>query len=53
MIGTILFLIIGMVFMNYEELNIGKKVIKATLVSCVAVPLLYFVFYKIFHVMLP
>ncbi|WP_409228136.1 tripartite tricarboxylate transporter TctB family protein [Gudongella sp. SC589] len=51
--GTILFLIIAMMVMNYEEMNLGKRVGKAAIVSFVAVPVLYFVFYKIFNVMLP
>lgn len=51
--GTILFLIIAMVIMNHEELMITKRFGKAAMVSVVAVPLLYYIFYKIFNVMLP
>ncbi len=53
MIGTILFLAIGMIFMNYDERNMGKRVLSATLVSCITVPLLYYVFHEVFKVMLP
>ncbi len=52
-IGTIIFLIIGMVFMNFDEANMVKKIGKAAIVSCVTVPLLYYVFHEVFRVMLP
>lgn len=51
--GTILFLVIAMALMNYEELKTVKRISKAAMVSLVAVPVLYFVFYRIFNVMLP
>jgi predicted membrane channel-forming protein YqfA (hemolysin III family) len=51
--GTILFLVIAMGMMNYEELKTGHRIGKATVVSLIAVPILYFVFYKVFNVMLP
>jgi hypothetical protein len=53
LVGTVVYLIIAMTYMNYEEQRIEKKAGRAAIVSFVAVPLLYFVFYKIFHVMLP
>lgn len=52
-IGSILFLSIIMVLMNYDESKMLKRVGKAAIVSCVAVPLLYFVFHEVFKVMLP
>lgn len=52
-IGTIVFLAIIMILMNYEETNIGKKAIRAFAVSAVTVPVLHFVFYQVFKVMLP
>lgn len=53
MIGSIVFLIIGMVFMNFDEDKVVKKIGKAAVVSCVTVPLLYYVFHEVFRVMLP
>ncbi len=53
LVGTGVYLIIAMSYMNYEEQKIEKKAGRAAIVSFVAVPLLYFIFYKIFHVMLP
>jgi hypothetical protein len=52
-VGTVIFLIIGMVFMNYDEMTVVKKIRNAAIVSCIAVPVLYFIFYKVFNVMLP
>lgn len=52
-IGTIAFLATLMVLMNYEELNFKKKAMRAVAVSVVTVPVLHFVFYEIFMVMLP
>lgn len=51
--GTIMFLVVAMILMNYEEPKLIKKISKAAVVSAITVPLLYFVFYKIFNVMLP
>jgi len=51
--GTIIFLAIIMIVMNYEEANIGKRAIRAIAVSAVTVPVLHFVFYQVFKVMLP
>lgn len=53
MVGTILFLIIGMVFMNYDESKMVIRIKNAAIVSCITVPLLYFVFHEVFKVMLP
>ncbi|MGD9568777.1 MAG: tripartite tricarboxylate transporter TctB family protein [Sedimentibacter sp.] len=53
LIGTILFLIIGMVCMNYEESKIVMRIRNAAIVSCITVPLLYYVFHEVFKVMLP
>jgi uncharacterized membrane protein YhaH (DUF805 family) len=52
-VGSILFLSIIMVFMNYDEVKMLNRVGKAAIVSCVAVPFLYFVFHEVFKVMLP
>ena len=52
-IGTIAFLAILMILMNYEELNFKRKAMRAVAVSVVTVPVLHFVFYEIFKVMLP
>lgn len=52
-VGTIIFMIIGMVYMNYDEKNMGKKVINATIASTVTVFVLHYVFYEVFRVMLP
>lgn len=52
-VGTIVFLVITMMIMNYEELNLGKKALKAVVISSATVPVLHFVFYEIFKVMLP
>ena len=51
--GSIAFLVIAMAIMNYEEQKIGLRIGKATIVSLVAVPVLYYVFHSIFNVMLP
>lgn len=53
LITSIIFLIIGMVYMNYDEIPLIHKIRKAALVSVIAVPTLYFVFYKVFNVILP
>lgn len=53
MVGTILFLIIGMVLMNYDELKLINRIKSAAIVSCITVPLLYYVFHEVFRVMLP
>jgi hypothetical protein len=53
LITSIIFLIIGMVYMNYDEIPIIHKIRKAALVSVIAVPTLYFIFYKVFNVILP
>lgn len=53
MVGTILFLIIGMAFMNYDESKIVIRIRNAAIVSCITVPLLYYVFHEVFKVMLP
>lgn len=53
MVGTIIFLAVGMIFMNYDEEKMGKRVINAAIVSCITVPLLYYVFHEVFKVMLP
>jgi hypothetical protein len=52
-IGSVLFLIIGMVFMNFDESNMIIRIRNAAAVSCITVPLLYYVFHEIFKVMLP
>lgn len=52
-VGTIIFLALIMILMNYEEANIGKRSIRAIAVSAVTVPVLHFVFYQVFKVMLP
>lgn len=52
-VGTIVFLIIGMVFMNYDESKYVLRIRNAAIVSCITVPLLYFVFHEVFKVMLP
>lgn len=52
-VGTILFLAVTMILMNYEELDLKKKTFRALAVSAVTVPVLHFVFYEIFKVMLP
>ncbi|WP_312815794.1 tripartite tricarboxylate transporter TctB family protein [Sedimentibacter sp.] len=52
-LGSILFLITGMVFMNYDEEKYSKKIINAAIVSCITVPVLYYVFHEVFKVMLP
>lgn len=52
-VGSIIFLSIIMVFMNYDEVKMAKRVTRAAIVSCVTVPLLYFVFHEVFKVMLP
>lgn len=51
--ASILFVTLGMVYMNYEQTNIPKRFLNAGLVACITVPVLYFVFYKVFNVMLP
>lgn len=53
MAGSILFLIIGMVYMNYDECKLFIRIRNATIVSCITVPLLYYIFYVVFRVMLP
>lgn len=52
-IGSIVFLIIGMVFMNYDESRWMIRIRNAAVVSCITVPLLYFIFHEVFKVMLP
>lgn len=51
--GTILFLIVTMVFMNYDEPKMAVKIKNAAIVSFVTVPLLYYIFHEVFRVMLP
>lgn len=53
MAGSILFLIIGMIYMNYDEGKLFIRIRNATIVSCITVPLLYYIFYEVFRVMLP
>lgn len=50
---SIVFLVLGMVFMNYDNIPISHKIRKAALVSVIAVPTLYLIFYKVFNVILP
>jgi hypothetical protein len=52
-VGTIIFMIIGMVYMNYDEKKMGKRIINATIASTITVFALHYVFYEIFRVMLP
>lgn len=52
-VGTIIFLALIMILMNYEEINLKKRALKAVVVSAVAVPVLHYVFYEVFKVMLP
>lgn len=51
--GSIFFLILGMVYMNYDDTKILIKIRSAAIVSIIAVPTLYFIFYKVFNVILP
>lgn len=51
--GTIIFLIIAMVFMNYDEPKVAVKIRNAAIVSFITVPVLYYVFHEVFRVMLP
>ncbi len=53
MVTSIIFMIIAMVYMNYDEIPVIHKIRKAALVSIIAVPTLYFIFYKVFNVILP
>jgi len=53
LIGSVIFLILGMVYMNYDNIKIIQKIKSAAVVSVIAVPTLYFIFYKVFNVMLP
>lgn len=51
--GSIFFLILAMVYMNYDDTKMIVKIKSATIVSVIAVPTLYFIFYKVFNVILP
>lgn len=52
-VGTIIFIIIAMVYMNYDEKNMVKRIINASIVSTITVFALHYIFYEVFRVMLP
>lgn len=52
-VGTIIFMIIAMVYMNYDEKNMVKRIINASIVSTITVFALHYIFYEVFRVMLP
>lgn len=52
-IGSIVFLAIGMLFMNKSSDKTIIKTAKVCAASIITVPILYYVFYGIFHVKLP
>ena len=52
-IGSLIFLALGMFFLNRPKLSIGRKALYAGAASAITVPVLYVVFSIIFDVILP
>lgn len=50
---SVIFMILGMTVLNSDDIKLINKIIKASTVSLIAVPVLYFIFHEVFHVMLP
>lgn len=51
--GSIVFLTIGMIWLNEYKVKIGTKLVKAVIACIITVPILYYVFHGVFNVMLP